>query len=112
MNIEIETIDGGIVQLKLTGRMDAEGTEEVEQRFMDSVCSQRSVIVDMHAVGILTSMGIRALLLAAKAVSKRGGKMVLLNPDPKVTAVLEVASIDLTIPIHRSFDEARQAVST
>jgi anti-sigma B factor antagonist len=111
MNIETENFDGGILQVKLAGRMDAQGTEEINQEFMDCACSERSVIVDMTAVGFLASMGLRTLLLVAKAVSRRGGKMVLLNPDTNVTKILEMARIDSLIPIHRSLDEARRAVS-
>ncbi len=111
MNIETENLDGGILEVKLAGRMDAQGTEEIAPEFLDYACSQRSVIVDMSAVGFLASMGIRTLVLAAKAVSRRGGKMVLLSPDANVTKILEMSSIDSLIPIHRSLDEARRAVS-
>jgi len=111
MNIETETFDGGIFKVKLAGRMDAHGTEAIDQEFMDHVCSQRSVIVDMNAVEMLASVGIRTLLLVAKAVSRRGGKMVLLNPAANITRILEIARINDLIPIHRSLDEARRAVS-
>jgi anti-sigma B factor antagonist len=109
MKIETETFDGGILKVNLVGRMDSKGTEEIEQEFMHHACSQRLVIVDMNAVGFLTSMGIRSLMLVAKAVSRRGGKMVLLNPDTNVTKVLEM--VDDLIPIHRSLDEALRAVA-
>ena len=109
MKIETETFDGAILKINLEGRMDAPGMQEIEQEFMDYACSQRSVIVDMNAVEFLASMGIRTLILVAKAVSRRGGKMVLLNPDANVTRVLQMVG-DL-IPIHRSLNEARRAVS-
>ena len=109
MKIETETFDGGILKVNLAGRMDAEGTQEIEREFMDFACSHRSVIVDLNAVSFLTSMGIRTLMLAAKAVSRRGGKMVLLNPDTNVRKVLE--TIEELIPIHASLDEALRAVS-
>jgi anti-anti-sigma factor len=108
MKIETETFDG-ILKVNLTGRMDEQGTQEIEQEFIQYACTQRSVIVDMNAVGFLTSMGMRTLMLVAKAVSRRGGKMVLLNPDTNVTKSLE--TIDDLIPIHRSLDEALRAVS-
>ena len=110
MKFETESFDGGILKVNLAGRMDAQGTEEIEQAFMDSACSHRSVVVDMNAVNFLTSMGIRTLILVAKAVSRRGGKMVLLNPDTNVRQVLE--TIEDLIPIHRSMEEALRAVSS
>ena len=111
MTIETETSDDGTFVVKLTGRMDAQGTQEIEAQFVGQACSQCSVVVDLQAVDFLASVGIRTLLVVAKAVSKRSGKMVLLNPDANTSKVLEVSGVDSFIPIHRSLDEARRAVA-
>ena len=111
MKIETETFDDGIIKIDLAGRMDGQGTQEIDQELMDYACSQRSVIVDMSAVDFIASVGIRSLILVAKAVSRRGGKIVLLNPDANTTKLLQMARIDDLIPIHRSLDGALQAVS-
>ncbi len=111
MNIETQTLDGGILKVTLAGRMDAQGAGETDSNLMDHACSQRAVIVDMNAVDFVASVGIRTLLLVAKAVSRRGGKMVLLHPDANVTKMLKLAHIDTLIPIHQSLDEALRAVS-
>jgi anti-anti-sigma factor len=111
MNIEAETLDGGIVKISLAGRMDVQGAQEVDIKFNGYTANQRAVIVDMSAVNFLASIGIRTLLLVAKAVSLRGGKMILLNPDQNVSHVLDMAGIDTVIPISRSLDDARAAVS-
>jgi anti-anti-sigma factor len=111
MNIESESLDNGILKISLAGRMDVHGTQEIDLKFNGYTASQRSVIVDMSAVNFLASIGIRTLLLVAKAITQRGGKMVILNPDSNVAHVLEMAGIDTLIPICRSFDEARSAVS-
>jgi anti-sigma B factor antagonist len=111
MQIEAENLDGGILKLILAGRMDVQGATEIDVKFASSASRQRSVIVDMSAVDFLASIGIRTLLLTAKAMSQRGGKMVLFNPDTNVTQILEMAGIDTLIPIVRSLDEARGALA-
>jgi anti-anti-sigma factor len=111
MHIETENLDGGILKIKLVGRMDAQGAQEIHADLVDRACAQRSVIADMSAVNFLASMGIRALVLAAKAVARRHGKMVLLNPDVNTTKVLEVAGVNELLPIHRSLDDAIRAVA-
>jgi len=111
MQIESGTLDGGIQKITLAGRMDVQGTQEIDLKFTGYTAKQLAVIVDMSGVNFLASIGIRTLLLAAKAVSQRGGKMVLLNPDGNVTKILEMAGIDTLIPISRSLDEARLAVA-
>jgi anti-anti-sigma factor len=111
MQIESETLPGGITNIRLAGRMDVQGAQEIDLKFTGYTAKQRSVIVDLSGVNFLASIGIRTLLLAAKAVSGRGGKIVLLNPDDNVTKVLQMAGIDTMIPISRSLDDARLAVA-
>jgi anti-sigma B factor antagonist len=111
MGIATETLDGGILKVTLSGRLDIQGTEEIDLKFTSHTANQRSVIIDMSAVTFLASLGIRTLLLAAKTIGRRGGKMVLLSPDEHVTGVLETAGIDTLIPIHRSLPDACAAVA-
>jgi len=111
MNIEMETLEGGTVKITLAGRLDVQGTQEIDLKINSYTAKQRSIIIDMSAVNFLASIGIRTLLLVAKAVSGREGKLVLLNPDSSVTHVLQMAGIDTLIPICRTLDEARAAVA-
>jgi len=111
MQIESESLDGGILKIRLAGRMDVQGTQEIDVKFAAYAARQRSVIVDMSAVDFLASIGIRTLLLTAKAISQRGGKIALLDPDAGVRHVLEMAGIDTLIPLCSSLDDARAAVA-
>jgi len=111
MNIETELLEGDVVKINLAGRMDVQGTQEIDLKFNGYAAKQHSIIVDMSAVDFLASIGIRTLLLVAKAVTGRGGKMVLFNPDSNVTHVLQMAGIDTLIPICCSLAEARSAVT-
>jgi hypothetical protein len=45
--------------------------------------------------------------MAAKAVARGSGKLVLLDPTPLVTDVLVTSGLDDLLPIVRSEDEAR-----
>lgn len=111
MQIESESLDSGILKISLAGRMDVQGTQEIDLKFTGYAARQKAVAVDMSAVSFLASIGIRTLLLAAKAISQRGGKMVLVNPDTNVTHILEMAGIDTLIPICRSLEEARTTLT-
>jgi anti-anti-sigma regulatory factor len=50
-------------------------------------------------------------LLGAKAVQRRGGVFVLLNPVVEVEKVLEVTGVVELMPIYRDSDAALAAVS-
>ena len=111
MQIDSETLADGILKIILAGRMDLQGAQEIDVKFSAYAARQRAVVVDMSAVDFLASIGIRTLLLTAKAMAQRGGKIVLLNPDANVTHILEMAGIDTLIPILRSLEDARIAAS-
>lgn len=110
MNIDATALDGGIQKISLSGRMDVQGTAEIDLKYTSMNANQRAVIVDMSGVEFLGSIGIRTILLSAKAVSQKGGKTTLLNPNPDISKVLEMAGISTLIPISRSLDEARKLV--
>lgn len=111
MQIEAEPLEGGILKISLAGRMDVQGAQSVDLKFTSHAASQSAVVVDISAVDFLASIGIRTLLMTAKAMAKRGGKLALLNPNDTVRNVLEMAGIDTLIPICVSLEEARSAVS-
>ena len=97
----------GSTRLYLNGRMDVAGTESIDQAFTSQAASHKAaVIVDLSEVGFLASIGIRTLLTSAKAQAHRGGRVVLLSPQPMVESVLATAGVDTLIPIFRELDAA------
>ena len=107
MEIQFSTLDNGIRLIKLGGRLDIIGTGEIETKFTGYCAGDEiRVIVDLSAVDFLASIGIRLLLLTAKSVAKRGGKMVIINPIPDVQSVLEVTGIPAIIPIYSHLESA------
>ena len=73
--------------------------------------SRRALVVDLSKVSFLASMGIRLLVIGAKTVASKGGKIVLLDPDPNIESVLTTAGIDSVIPIHHDRASAVAAVT-
>ena len=112
MNISEERLGDQLVKINLSGRMDVEGVGLIETRLAGMTASPRNaIIVDMSAVPFMASIGIRALLLNAKAVGKRGGKLVLLNPDQHVRSVLASSGVDQLIPVCTGLEEAMAKVA-
>jgi anti-anti-sigma factor len=107
MELQFNEMENSIRQIKLTGRLDIIGTGEIEIKFAGYCAGQKvRVIVDLSGVDFLASIGIRLLVLTAKSVANRGGRMVLLNPDPNVHNVLDLAGIPSIIPIYSEFESA------
>ena len=111
MDMTVEQLDGGAVKAILTGRLDIAGAADIDMRFSVLAGANRAVIVDMAGVPFLASIGIRTLLIGAKSVQRRGGKMVLLRPTPEVEKVLWVSGVADLMPIFHTDPEAVAAVT-
>jgi anti-sigma B factor antagonist len=107
MDLQYSELDNNIRLIKLNGRLDISGTSEIETKFAAYCGGEKvRVVVDLAEVDFLASIGIRLLMLNAKSVASRGGKMVLLNPTPDVQNVLEITGIPAIIPIYSHFESA------
>jgi len=110
MNALIEEIDGGITRVVLEGRMDIQGAQAVDLKMNVVAGSAERLLLDLSGVSFLSSMGLRSIVVPAKAISRRGGKMVLFAPTPTVEEVLNLANIGAIIPIHHELDAALAAL--
>jgi anti-sigma B factor antagonist len=108
MEMVVEEIDGGVTSVILRGRLDTAGADSIDLKFNAVAGAKRAVVVDLSNVNLLTSLGIRVLLLGARAVKNKGGKLVILSPDANVRAVLTTARTDTLIPI---FDDRSAAIA-
>lgn len=68
------------------------------------------LILDLSGLDYLSSAGVRALLLAQKAVETRGGKMALLSCRPPVREVLRICGLEQLAPRVESIEAARLTV--
>lgn len=110
MDMKMEKLEGGIMRVVLSGRMDYAGTTEIDAPFMACSESERYLLVDVSGVNFLASMGIRTLITAAKALQARGGKMILFKPEMMVAKVLKTSGTDLLIPVYFDLPLARAAL--
>jgi len=107
MELQYSELEDNIRLVKLTGRLDIIGTGAIETRFAGYCAGDRvRVVVDLSEVDFLASIAIRLLILTARSVASRGGKMVLLNPIPEAQHVLEIAGIPAIIPIYSHLESA------
>jgi len=107
MELQYSQIENNIRLIKLIGKLDIIGVGLIETQFSGYCAGDNPrVLVDLSEVEFLASIGIRLLVLNAKSVSSRGGRMVLLHPTPDVRSVLEVTGIPAIIPIYDGLESA------
>jgi anti-anti-sigma factor len=111
MEMAVEDVAGGITKVVLHGRFDTTGAVVVELPFNKVATEKRAVMVDLTHVEFLASYGIRVLLVGAKIVSSKGGKLVILCPENYVAKVLRTAGMDVLIPMFQSESAAAAALA-
>ena len=100
MVLNVTELEGGVKKISLQGRMDIDGTQEIDMRLTIATASESaSVILDLTGVEFMSSIGIGVIVRAANALKRRHGKIVLMNPQPLVIMVLEATQIHTIIPI-------------
>ncbi len=110
MQIFTEEMDGGITKVDLDGRLDIAGAAIVDLKMNIIAGSSRKLLVDLQKVTFLGSMGLRSIVIPARAVLGRGGKVVLFAPTEMVESVLKTSGIDSVLPIHHDLAAAIAAL--
>jgi anti-sigma B factor antagonist len=111
MQLDSELLDGDILKITLDGRLDVEGTRAIDLKFTALTATKRAgILVDMTGVSFLASIGIRTLLTSAKVASNRGGKLVLVNPQPMVRDVLDRSGVSSLVPVYADQASALEAI--
>ncbi len=111
MRLEQEQVAPGVTKANLVGRLDIGGSQEIELALHALAGSCRALIVDLSQVDFVASLGLRTLIVAARTIARKGGRMVLFQPVIAVEAVLISSGTDNVAPILRNLNEAISAVS-
>ena len=110
MQISTEEMAGGITRVSLDGRLDIAGAALVDLKMNVIAGSSRKLLIDLQNVSFLGSMGLRSIVLPARAVLGRGGKVVLFAPGEMVKSVIKTSGIDSLLPIHHDLATAVAAL--
>ena len=112
MSLRYEDLDPDVRFITLSGRLDTVGSEEIAGELASlAESAHRGVVIDLSQVTFLSSMGIRALIAAAKAREAKGsGRVVLLvDGSDVVERTLEATGVGDLIPVFDNEDDAEKA---
>jgi anti-anti-sigma factor len=110
MEMRVEDLPDGVVKVALEGKMDLAGAQKIDLRFNAVAGGCTALVIDMAPVTFLASMGIRTLIMGAKAMQKKGGRVAIFGPNPEVEKVLVGSGIDTLIPVLPDLESALIAV--
>lgn len=82
-------MNGTTLNVSLEGRLDTTTAPELEQALKDSLDAADELTMDFSKLDYISSAGLRVLLSAHKAMSKKGG-MKVVNVNEIIKEVFEV----------------------
>ena len=92
--------DGAVIALQLAGRLDLAGVGEIETAFKQkSAEAGKGLLLECSQLSFLASLGMRMLMMAAKTMQAKGGKIVIISPQEEVENALRMSGLDQVIPI-------------
>ncbi|MGH8637799.1 MAG: STAS domain-containing protein [Burkholderiales bacterium] len=100
----------GAVVVAPAGRIDhasAEAFATALQPHLDRCrAGAEALIVDLSGVDYISSVGLRALMVAAKQAEAQAGRIAIAALSPMVREVFEISRFDMVFRIYRSLDDA------
>lgn len=105
---------GRAVVLSPSGRIDHTHADAFQQALApylaDCGAGGVQLVLDLSGVSYISSIGLRALMVAIKQVKPRGGRMPLAALGPLVLEVFKISRFDLLFEIFPSVAEALAAL--
>ncbi len=96
-----------IILLKLKGRFDAGTSGELENGIIPLIVDGlKGLAIDFSQLDYINSSGLRVILMAAKKISKVGGKMTLFSMKEHIKEVFDMTGFSSIIPVVNSKEEA------
>jgi stage II sporulation protein AA (anti-sigma F factor antagonist) len=106
MDIEVALV-GNIAHVKLCGRLDTQGVDQIETKFTAFVVpSRRNAVVNLSEVSFITSMGLGMFITIAKALKRHNAKMVLFAAPSQVRQAFASAGLAEIVSIAAGEAEA------
>ena len=111
--MEVVNLGERLVKVTLTGRLDTQGVNRLETRFVAAlVPGANNAIVDLSGVDFVASMGIRLFITVARSLAMRHAKLAIYGAQSMVNEVFDHVSLSEMVPVVASESEAIAAVSS
>jgi len=107
MELIVINADDTYTHIALSGKLDILGVSEIEDQFIGlTAARKKNALVDISAVTLTGSMGLRLFLKAARSLSAEKKSLILLNPQPLVNDILEESGIRRVVAVEHDAEAA------
>jgi anti-sigma B factor antagonist len=108
--IESEEIEGGILVIKLHGKLDSTRTEEFQSEVRKHLESgNKRIILDCSNLGYVSSLGLGSLVALETKLRRQGGAVKLAGVQGNVAEILSLVRLDSVLGIYGDIAYAQEA---
>jgi anti-anti-sigma factor len=97
LDVTVEQLESGVV-VHAAGSVDSNTAQQLQDPLLRAV-ENSAVQLDLAKVSYMSSAGLRVLLLAAKALQKRGERLRVINAPAQIYNVLNISGFTSFIDV-------------
>ena len=111
MQMQVKDAGAGLLEVLLVGRLDTPGVDRIETQLTAHLVPRGArAIIDLSGITFVGSGGIRMFISIARALGRKGGRLVIYGAEPPVAQVFETTSLNDIVPV-RADAAAAEAVA-
>ncbi|HUM81021.1 MAG: STAS domain-containing protein [Methanothrix sp.] len=111
MKIAVKEVQG-ICLISISGRIDSRCSVDLERALYKAISENSRIIIDLADTEYISSSGLRVLLAEKKRLGEIDGEMILMQLQPAVRDVFEVAGLARLFLIKKSWEEALLSIKS
>ena len=103
-----------VVVVSAEGRIDFAGAQALEAAVAPALAPEsgvRGLVIDLAHVDYISSVGLRVLMVAAKALRARKASIAIASLKPIVAEIVEISRFHHVVDVRRDVREALGAIS-
>ena len=108
LRTEVSAPNNGVQQVSVGGRLDTHTYAELDTALAPLLADPgiTSLVLDLGGLEYISSAGIRSVFKARKALAPRGGKVLVVNPQPQIQKVFDMVK---AVPLGEIFTSVAEA---
>ena len=109
MQISEQTVGDGVIVLDLEGRFDfaaRKSFKDMVERIQKDGCTH--IIINMERVSFVDSSALGLLVITSQNLKCKQAMLSIVNPQPYVRQVLDLANVPKMVQVYSSLEEAKR----
>ena len=100
---------GNVLKISVSGRLVAGCAEEIKQLLLNSVKSNKQILLDLSQMNFIDSTGLGALVFGHQEITQQGGKLKIACLQSKPRVVFDITKVYRIFDI---YDDVETAIAS